>query len=155
AMAEAELHLLHAAPLVGVWQDRLGEERQLLGEDGRFALARLAEGPLDADEVAEVEFVSELPAEVADLLLADEDLHLAGPVENFGLFVFAFDFALGGLGDRLAGPVPEIEEVDLPLDASAGDAARRLDAWTFAFRRVGGKLEDGVDRLMAIEALPP
>ncbi len=41
-----------------------------------------AQRAVDADEVAQVEFLSQRPPGLADLLLAEVDLDLAGPVTN-------------------------------------------------------------------------
>ena len=57
AVPQPELDVLHAGPLVRVRQQRLGQERQPLGEHGRLAAARLAEGAVDADQVAQVELL--------------------------------------------------------------------------------------------------
>ena len=154
-MPEPKLHLRHAGPLVGMRIQRFREVRQLVREDRRFAAARLAEAPFDADEIAEIEFLRDLPAELADLLLAQVDLDPARPVEDLGLFVLAFDVALGQLLDRLAGPVPEIEEVDLPLDPATDDATRHLDARPLVVGDVGRQSQDLGDRHVAIEALTP
>ena len=61
--------------------DALGEEVQLLGEDRQLARLRAPQLAVDADDVAQVEALGELPV-VADLLLADEELNLAGPVAD-------------------------------------------------------------------------
>ena len=55
AVPEAKFHLLHAAPLVGVRQQRLAEEMKGVGEDRQLAGRVLPECPVDADQVAEVE----------------------------------------------------------------------------------------------------
>ena len=70
---------------------------------------------VDADQVAQVEHLGQRPALLADLLLADHDLDLAGPV-------------------------PDVEEVHLALPAALDDAPGRLDAWPLrprAGRRAG------------------
>ena len=48
AVAQAELDLLHAALLVGVRQQRLAQEVQLVGEDGQLAGARRTELAINA-----------------------------------------------------------------------------------------------------------
>src|SRR5262245_13463785 len=116
-MPESKLHLLHPGPFVRMRLERLGEERQFVREDCRLALARLAIRSLDADQIAEIEFVRQLPAQVAHLLLANENLYAARPVEDLGLFVLAFDFAFGELLDRLTRPIPKVEKMNLALNA--------------------------------------
>src|SRR5260370_196941 len=54
AVPQPVLLVLHAAPLVGVRQQRFAENRELLGEDRRLPAAGLAVGALHADQVAEV-----------------------------------------------------------------------------------------------------
>ncbi len=130
AVAQAEFHVLHAAPLVRVRLERFAEVRDLAHEDGRLAHAGLAEAPFDADEVAEVQVPGDAPALLIDLLLADHELHFAGPV-------------------------PDIEEDCLALAAPKDDAPGRLHAWPLLFRQVRRERPDRRDGLMAIEPLPP
>ena len=67
-------------PLLGRRQQALGQKRELLGEDGQLAGLGVAEAAVDTDQIAQVELFDQAPADVADLLLADEDLDLLGPV---------------------------------------------------------------------------
>ena len=60
-------------PLLGRREQALGQERQRLGEDRQLAGPGVAERPVDADQVAQVELGREAPAGLADLVLADED----------------------------------------------------------------------------------
>ena len=53
---------------------------QLLGEDRQLAGLGAPQLAVDADDVAQVEVAGQRKALVADLLLADEQLDLAGPV---------------------------------------------------------------------------
>ena len=56
---------------------------------------------------------------------------------------------------RLAGPVPQVEEVHLAPDAPADDAARRRHAWPLVFGQVGRQRQDLLDRHVAIEPPAP
>ena len=59
----------------------LREHREPLGEDRELAGLRAAQLAVDADDVAQVEALGERPV-VADLLLTDEELNLAGHVAD-------------------------------------------------------------------------
>ena len=111
-LAVALFEVGQPVPLFGRRQQALGQEGQLLGEDRQLAGLGVAEAAVDADQVAQVELLDEAPAELADLLLADEDL------------------------DAL-GPVAKLEEDDLPLPAPehdpAGDPHRRPGLGRLAF----------------------
>ena len=74
----------------------------MIDPDGRLPLARLAEDPFDADQVAEIEQVGECPALFAHLLLAGHDLDAAGLIV-------------------------QLQEVDVPLVAAEDDAASGAD----------------------------
>ena len=56
---------------------------------------------------------------------------------------------------ELAGPIADIEPVDLAADAPADDAPGRLHRGTLVFRQIGGQGEDRLDRLMPVKALAP
>ena len=108
---------------------------RLVGEDGQLAGLGVAERAVDADQVAQVEQLDQVPAQVADLLLADEDLD-------------AF------------GPVAELEEDDLPLPAPEhdppGDADGGPGLGLLTLRGLGNRqLADLGDRLVAVEPLAP
>ena len=75
-----EVGIDEAVELVGGRLQRLREELEARGEDRHLAGLRLAEPAVDADEVAEVEAVDDLPGLGADLLLAEHDLDPAGAV---------------------------------------------------------------------------
>ncbi len=96
ALAVALFLVGQAVPLLGRGEQALGQERQLLGEDGQLAGLGMAEAAVDADQIAQVELFDQAPAEIADLLLADEDLDVIGPVAK-------------------------VEEDDLPLPAPEHD----------------------------------
>src|SRR5204863_10194779 len=120
-------------PLLGRREQALGQERERLGEDGQLARPGVTEPAVDTDQIAEVEELSELPAQLADLLLADEDLDAAGPVAEF-------------------------EEDDFALTAAEHDPAGDADHRTglVATGHVGrGRRTDFPDRLVAIESLTP
>src|SRR5262249_53224780 len=121
-------------------------------EDRGFARTRLAEGAIDADQVAEVEELRELPAGRANLPLADHHLDPARPVEVFGRLVLASDRGARG---GVARPVPEVEEVELPLDAPADDAPGRAHLRALVVGQVARQREDLLDRLMVVEPAAP
>ena len=89
-------------PFLGGRQQALGQEREPGGEDGELAGLGESQRPVDADQVAEVEQIHQLPGRVAHLLLADEDL------------------------DPL-GPVADLEEDDLPLPSPEHDPPGHAD----------------------------
>ena len=153
AVAQAELHVLHSAPLVRVRLQRLGQDRQAVGEHRRLAAARLAVGAVDADQVAEVEQLGQLPAGFADLLLAEHHLDAARQVGD--LLDFSLALALDFAQRRLAGPVLHVEEVDLAALAAADDAAGDAHARPLVLRHVGREGEDFLNRLMAVETAAP
>ena len=89
----------------------LAEHREPLDEDRELARLRAAQFAVDADHVAQVEALGQLPA-VADLLQADEKLNLAGHVADVGEDQFAAGTlqhdpaGRANLGaDHLAGPL--------------------------------------------------
>src|SRR5450755_2124364 len=77
----AELGIGEAVVLFGRSGQALAQDRESLGEDGKLAGLGAAQLAVDADDVAEVETLGELPA-VADLFLADEELELARHVAD-------------------------------------------------------------------------
>ena len=90
AVAVGQVEIPHPLPQLGVGEavvlfgrrgEALREEVQLLGEDRQLAGLRAAQLAIDADDVAQVEALGQRPV-VADLLLADEELDLAGPVAD-------------------------------------------------------------------------
>src|SRR5262249_24902004 len=105
ALAAALLDVGQAVPLLGGRHEALAEERQAagFGEDRQIAGAGMAQRAVDAQQVAQVEPLGQGPAGLADLVLADHHLDLAGPVA-------------------------ELEEVDLPLASPEHDPARHPDA---------------------------
>ena len=93
------------------------------------------ERPVDADQIAQVEQFDQVPAQVADLLLADEDL------------------------DPL-GPVAEVEEDHLPLPAPEHDPPGHPDGGPglgrLTLRGPGNRqLADAGNRLVAVEPRSP
>ncbi len=132
ALAVALFDVGQAVPLLGGRQQALGQKRELFGEDGQLAGLGVAEAAVDADQVAQVELFDQAPAEIADLLLADEDLDVVGPVA-------------------------EVEEDDLALPAPEHDPAGDADGRTRA-RSVGlGRRQRAHrgDRLVPVESLSP
>ncbi len=127
-MAQAILHLLHAAPLVGMRQQRLAQELDGIGKNGQLARARLSQGAVDAKQVAQVQLLSQQPSLFADLLLTQVNLNAPGPVL-------------------------QVEKEDLAHTAPLHDAARDADA----NGRIGVGLQpaNALDRLMAVEAASP
>ena len=128
AVPQPVLHLLHAAPLVRVRLQRLGQERQLVGEDGRLAgLASCRSVPSTPIRSPRSSSCASSQPVSPTCFWPDHHLDAAGPAEELGGLVLALDLA-GLAHHRPAGPVPEVEEVQLALDAPADDAAGRLDA---------------------------
>jgi hypothetical protein len=84
ALAVADLRVLQPVPLLGERQERLAEQRQLLHLDRDLARAGLEEGPLDADQVAEVEELVEGEGLLAEDVLLEVDLDPAGGVAQVG-----------------------------------------------------------------------
>jgi hypothetical protein len=131
AVPQAELDILHAVVAGRVWFERFGQHRQRTSLDGQLATPGGAEVPVDADEVPQIEQLGQLPAQLADLLLAQQHL----------------DFA------RL---VPQIEEVQLALVASAHDPPRRPDQRQVRLaERLGGQLADLADGHCPVETPAP
>ena len=152
AVGVDQIEIPHPLPQLGIGQalvllrrrgDRLGEELQVLGEDRQ--LARL--GPLqlavDADDVAQVEALGQGEVLVAHLALADHHL------------------------DR-AGPVADLEPMDLARGTAQHDSPGRADLRAMLFGRlaglaVAGRLDgdfafpgaDFADRLMVVEPGAP
>ncbi len=81
-LAAALLDVGQAVPLLGRRQQALRQDRQTVGEDGDLARLGSTEGAIDADQVAEVEKSRKRPVRITDLVLADEDLDLLGPVAD-------------------------------------------------------------------------
>ena len=135
ALAVALFLVGETVPLFGRGQQALGQKGQLFGEDGQLAGLGVAQAAVDTDQVAQVELVDQAPAEVADLLLADEDLDVVGPVAKIE-------------EDDLALPAPEH---DPPGDAHgrAGLVARRRPEPAPASAQHGG------NRLVPVESLAP
>src|SRR3990172_2781994 len=77
----AEFGIGQAVVFFGWRGQRFGEQMDLLGEDGEFAGHGAAELAVDADDVAQVKALDELPI-VSDLLLSDEELDLPGHVAD-------------------------------------------------------------------------
>jgi hypothetical protein len=141
-VAETVLHLLHAGPLVWMRLQRLAEEGQLLGENGRLALPALAIGPVHPEQVAEVQVGDQLPALGVHLLLADH--HLNGtPLLSLVI------------GARRRGVIPQVDEEQLALAALADDPAGHTDPGPFAFGLVPRQREDVADRHVTVVAAAP
>ncbi len=116
ALAEAELDVLQAVPLLRQGPEALGQEGDGVAEDGQFARPGLEERPGDRDDVAEVEQAEALVGLGPDLVLADvglQALAAVGDVEEGGPAHLADgqdaagdddgDLALLELGRRQAG----------------------------------------------------
>src|SRR5262245_29855837 len=129
-MAKSEFDIRHASPLVWVGQQRLAEKRQLVDKDRRFAHASLVKFTFNADEVAEIEQLCEGPARIAQLFLSQVNLHLARPI-------------------------PNVEKLNLTLDAALHNSSGGADAWALALGLVGGQLADIGDRLVSLKSLVP
>ena len=86
ALAVAHLDVRQAVPLLGQRAGRLGQHDDVLGHDGQLADAGLRQrdrrAAHDADEVAALHLLEQLVGGVADQVLPDPDLNLAGPVEQ-------------------------------------------------------------------------
>src|SRR5262249_34115102 len=108
-LSRALLDVGQAVPLLWWREQALAEEREPVGKDGQLVGLRIAECAINSDEVAEVELLGQLPTLVADLLLAEEDLDLAGPVAK-------------------------LEEMNFPLPAPQYDPARHPHARARLFR---------------------
>ena len=143
------------AHLSGCGCSDLPRNVSFVGEDrsARRVLV-LPKRAVDADQVAQVEFLRQLPARLADLLLAEHDLDPARPGRRTRSASCFSSLALGLARGRLAGPVLDVEEVDLAALAPADDAARCLDAAVRlpARRRAVRGLLDG---RVSVEALAP
>ena len=68
--------------LFGWRLNRLREKKQLLCKDRDLAGFCAAQGALDADDVAEVKAIRQVPACLANLFLADEQLNLPRLITN-------------------------------------------------------------------------
>src|SRR5262249_54582508 len=110
--------------------ERLAEKMERVGEDGRLAHLRLAEAPVHPKKVAQVELLRQRPTGFADLLLPEHDLDAAGPVL-------------------------EVQEMDLALSAALDNPPGGADAGPLVLRQVGGQAADGRDRLMPVEPAAP
>ena len=134
ALAIALFDIGQTVPFLGRRQQALGEERDLLGEDGQLAGLGVAEPAVDSDQIAQVEQFDDAPAFVADLFLADEDL------------------------DPL-GPVAKVEEVDFPLPAAQhdppGDANGGAGRLAAGLSRRNRQRADRRDGLVPLESLAP
>ncbi len=154
AMPKPKFHVGHAGPLVGVRQQRLAEKGQLVREDRRLAGACLAERSLDAEEIAQVQLLSQTPALRADLLQTDVNLDPTRPIDVLSGLVLSLD--RGRLArDRLAGPVPQVEKMDLAPNAPPHNSAGDADARALRVGLVGRQRENLLDRRVAIEAMAP
>src|SRR5262249_7013560 len=137
-VAQAELDVSHAAPLVGMRRQRLAEEVQLLGEQRRLARLGLTERAVRPDQVAQVDVRHQLPAHFRDLFLPDHDLELAA--------------AAVARGRR---PVPQVQEKQLPLPALADDPAGGADLGALALRLVRIQCQDVADGGVAVKTPAP
>ena len=54
-----------------------------------------------------------------------------------------------------AGPIADVEPVDLAADAPADDASRGFHRGALFFRQIGRQLQDRLDRLMPVETMAP
>src|SRR5207253_422268 len=80
AMPQAIFHVLHAAPLVRVRQQRLAEKVDRVGENRQFTALGELELAIDAQEIAQVQLLRQCPASFADLLLPDINLNAFRPI---------------------------------------------------------------------------
>src|SRR5262245_23325758 len=76
-VAQAKLDVVDAVDLLRVWQQRLAEKRQPVREHCQLAGVALTKGAVDANQVAKVELLGQLPAGLADLLGPDHHLNAA------------------------------------------------------------------------------
>ena len=119
------------------------KKRQAFGEDGQLAGPGPLQLAVDADDVAQVEALRQGEVRIADLGLADHDLDRAGPVAN-------------------------LEPVDLARRAAEHDAAGRANRGAVLLGRLTGRTvarrldrdfpfasPNLADGLMPVEALPP
>ena len=63
--------------------EHLGVKEKLFREHGQLARIGAAESPLGSDQVSQIEQLRQLKILIANLLLANENLDLAGPVADF------------------------------------------------------------------------
>ena len=110
AVAQAEFHVLHAAPLVGVRLQRFAQDTSACRQrSSARPCASCRKSPSTPMRSPRSRFLRDAPALFADLLLADHHLHPAGPV-------------------------PDIEEVAFALAAPLDDSPGRLDARSLVLR---------------------
>ena len=127
-MPEPILDVLHARPLVGVRLQRFSEKVDGIGEDGQLAHFGAAEGPVHSQEIAQVQCLGQRPTGLAHLLLAHEHLNSSGPIAD-------------------------VQEVDLALEAALDDAAGNSNfRWRRLLRRQRPNL---ADRPMAVKTSAP
>ena len=122
-------------PLLGRGQEALGQEGQARRKDGQLAGLGVSERAVNADQITQVQQLDKVPAQVANLLLADEDL------DSFG-------------------PVAEVEEDHLALPALEHDPPGHPDGGPglglLTLRGLGNRqLADLGNRLVAVEPLSP
>ena len=72
----AQLRIGQAMMLFRWWFERLAKEMKLFSENRDLACLCPPQLPIDADDVAEVKALGELPIVVTDLVLADKQLYL-------------------------------------------------------------------------------
>ena len=145
-----QIQIAHPLPQFGVRKtlvffrrsfDALREEVDFCGKDRQFADLCADQLAVDADQVAQVELLRQLPMLLAHLLHADGHLDASRPVV-------------------------QIEEDQLPGPPQEHDPPRRPDRRPMQFRRLAGLIgrlgdnliltgADFTDRRMIIEALPP
>ena len=149
AHAVAQLDVGKAVELFGQRQQILGEEGQLLDMDAELAGAGAEEIALDADVVADVEELVELPKLVADGIFLDVDLEpFAGLLEmgEAGLAHEADGNQASGDGDG--------DALGLQLFARAGGVrGQNLGHLVGGVEVVGiGRLTEGFDLLQLLLA---
>ena len=77
-----EVGIDQTVEFIGGRLQRLGQELETRREDGHLAGLRIAEPAVDADDVAQIEAIDDLPNLGADLLLAEHDLDPTGAIDE-------------------------------------------------------------------------
>ena len=128
AVGVDQVEIAHPLPQLGIGQalvlfrrrgNRLGQELQVLGEDRQLALHGPLQLAVDADDVAQIEALGQGEVLLAHLVLADHHLDRAGPVADLQ----PVDLARGAAEHDSAGG-PDLRAVLLGRVAGLAGAAR-------------------------------